>query len=477
MELAELTGLVTEVHEVGHDCRDRQRLTAGLANLRRLRGWIDSREASIAAQLADLSAFPEQAVAEPTRSSQRDARRVLDRHATATAMPELAKAFDDGLVRGEHLDIVGRAARPLTPAQRERLAGRAEHLAGVAAKSSPEEFAVVVRREVARIEADDGRSRLERQRRASRLRTWLEADTGMWRLSGAFDPETGLILASRLRAMVATLFADTEPADCPSDPSEKQDYLRALALVALTEDKGGMSTRPEIIVVVDTTVTAPAEPDAATRADSGPVVDWGLPVDLPVDVLTRWYAAADTHTVVLCNGAVIHAPGRLDLGRTTRIANRAQRRALRACTPPVRCRAVGCGSTTARSTTSTGGATADPPTYTTSSPSVFSITPRSTTRDGTSPSRPTGSSPSTYPTAPDSPPDPRNDKPHETWSTRRERRDERGWRVPGGSVGGRHRIQGRPPTDLACSRLGQGASGCLDAQCSRSPPRPTVVTG
>lgn len=38
---------------------------------------------------------------------------------------------------------------------------------------------------------------------------------------------------------------------------------------------------------------------------------------------------ADTSVVVVCNGVVLSAPGRLDLGRSTRLANRAQRRALR----------------------------------------------------------------------------------------------------------------------------------------------------
>ncbi len=38
----------------------------------------------------------------------------------------------------------------------------------------------------------------------------------------------------------------------------------------------------------------------------------------------------DVGGVVVRNGVVIHAPGALDLGRTARLANRAQRRALRA---------------------------------------------------------------------------------------------------------------------------------------------------
>ena len=48
---------------------------------------------------------------------------------------------------------------------------------------------------------------------------------------------------------------------------------------------------------------------------------------------TRLYDLAgqdgDAYAVVVRNGVVIHAAGQLDLGRSTRLANRAQRRALR----------------------------------------------------------------------------------------------------------------------------------------------------
>jgi hypothetical protein len=44
--------------------------------------------------------------------------------------------------------------------------------------------------------------------------------------------------------------------------------------------------------------------------------------------------------VVVRNGVVLHAPGRLNLGRSTRLANRAQRRALRAIYPT--CAIPGC---------------------------------------------------------------------------------------------------------------------------------------
>ena len=38
----------------------------------------------------------------------------------------------------------------------------------------------------------------------------------------------------------------------------------------------------------------------------------------------------DVYAVLVRNGVVLHAPGTLDLGRTTRLVNQAQRRALRA---------------------------------------------------------------------------------------------------------------------------------------------------
>ena len=60
-----------------------------------------------------------------------------------------------------------------------------------------------------------------------------------------------------------------------------------------------------------------------------PRVDWGLPVEVPWSVLMELFGSADVHPVIVRNGVVLYAPGELNLGRTTRLANRAQRRALR----------------------------------------------------------------------------------------------------------------------------------------------------
>ena len=176
-----------------------------------------------------------------------------------------------------------------------------------------------MRGEARRLEADgDGEARLERQRRAVRLNTWIDGDTGMGRWSATWDPETMLRLENRLDAQVQALFHDAQPDGCPSDLFEKQSFLRATALLALLDGGGARLGRPEIVVVVDHTTTS----------SDKPTVDWGLPVEFPDESSTTCSDTAVVSTVMVRNGVIIDAPGELNLGRSTRLANRAQRRAL-----------------------------------------------------------------------------------------------------------------------------------------------------
>ncbi len=234
------------------------------------------------------------------------------------------------------------------------------------------------------LENDDGMSRFTQQRRDTALHTWTDKRTGMFRLSGRFDPLSGVVIHGHLQAMLAALFAERMPSTCPSDPAGKQDHLRALALLALIMQqqsarltvvpdqpatspetssdgrdgerlpydggsdasgdlaewseffRGGPSRfgRPEIVLVVD----AGGDTLAANRG--APVVDWGLPVEVPPRALEDLYKRADAHPVIVANGVVLHAPGEMNLGRTTRLASRSQSRALRA--PHPSCAVPGC---------------------------------------------------------------------------------------------------------------------------------------
>ena len=299
-------------------------LKAAAAKVAQAARWCDGAEVKLARLIAAKSVFPDKDMADAGRRSNRSARKASRRAETMTETPVLGNALDDGKIGAEHADAAGAALRELEGEQRKQLAKRIDALVDLASSSTPEEFARRVREESRRVTDDEGEGRLARQQCAVRFNHRVDPATGMIEFWGRFDPLRGVPFVNRLKARMAELFAKEVPAGCPTDPLEKNAYLQALALLDLCEGKGGRSGRPEVVVVVD----------ARDRPDRrGPIVDWGIPVELPIRVLTELVPDADVHTVVVRGGVVLHAPGNLGLGRTTRLANAAQRRVLRAMYP------------------------------------------------------------------------------------------------------------------------------------------------
>jgi hypothetical protein len=264
------------------------------------------------------SLFAERVAADAGRVSLVEASKGFERAGTVAAVPELGVVLQSGDTSAGHVDVVTRALRGLSSEQRRRLGERGEVIARAAGQLPRDEFARVLRSEVRRVCADDGIDRLQRQRRATSLRTWVDRESGMWCLRGEFDPETGLILDGRLRAMVETLFHDTVPETCPGDPLLKQQHLRALALVALSEGRGGRG-RTDVSILIDAETLLNGEHDHS-------IIDCGLAVDLPVETIRRMACCAEAIVPIItaANGVSLH------LGREQRTANRNQRRALRA---------------------------------------------------------------------------------------------------------------------------------------------------
>ncbi len=337
-------------------CPDRAGLQALFRDVTALRGWLSAAEADATRRLAELVSFPEAVIADETRDSLGKATDTLARSKTLATTPDLASALDDGKITAGHVDAVTRAAGTLDGGQRAELIERCDRLSNVAESATVEQWRTRVRDLARDIERRAGLDRLQRQQRATTVSTWVDQE-GMWNLRGKFDPLTGVSLASRLDSTVDALFAETVPDTAPADPVERNKHLRALALAALLQGTApaGRTGRPEFVVVVDTTgdpartilpVTDTVDPtgfDPVAPIDgSGPDWDvtWPIPVDIPLRILRQMMNEPDAnvHTVIVRNGIVLHAPGELDLGRTTRLANTAQRRALRAlyatCTVP-----------------------------------------------------------------------------------------------------------------------------------------------
>jgi len=296
---------------------------AALRSVASLQAWLTSSRTALTRRLSDRVSFPEQNAADCSRGSTRDVIRDQQRAETLDHTPHMAGALDDGHVTAGHVDAITDTARKLEPDQRAELFDRVDDLVAVASAATVDQWRRRLGIEANRIRRHDGIDRLQRQRRDTRLRSWVDAE-GMWRLDARFDPLTGARLAARLAAATQALFAEQAPDTCPTDPIDKQHHLRALALADLVCEPGSVGARPgrpEFVVVIDT-----ATPDGG----GGPTVDWGIPVEIPHRVLAELMGQGSSHAVVVRNGVVLHAPGNLDLGRTTRLASPAQRRALRA---------------------------------------------------------------------------------------------------------------------------------------------------
>ncbi|HSL72859.1 MAG TPA: DUF222 domain-containing protein [Ilumatobacteraceae bacterium] len=187
---------------------------SGLVAVREIRAWCDAQQAGLVTQLQAVSSFPEAAIAEADRSSITAATKTTERSETLAATPKLADALGDGAITAGHIDAVTRSSKQLDPAQREELLERADALEAVAAAGTVEEFRRRLDLEAKRLQADDGMERLARQRRNTRLSTWVDGD-GMWNLRGRFDPVTGVTLSARLDSTVEALFAERTPDTAP----------------------------------------------------------------------------------------------------------------------------------------------------------------------------------------------------------------------------------------------------------------------
>lgn len=299
-----------------------EQIREALTATSQVRSWLAAAEASLTRALSAQVSFPEQDVADCTRGSQREAMATTDRSKTLESVPTMADALERGAVTPGHVDAITKVGKPLDDEERAELLDRADQLTHVAAAATVEEFRRRLAREAKNIRRDRGVDRFERQRRAVRVRTWTDGE-GMVCLSGRLDPVAGARLVSRLEAATSAIFAERTPDTCPTDPIERQQHLRGLALVELVcgEAPTSRAGRPEYVVVID----------ASHPAGGGePTVDWGLPVEVPYRVLVELAGDGEVHSVVVRNGVVVHAPGELDLGRSTRLASPAQRRALRA---------------------------------------------------------------------------------------------------------------------------------------------------
>lgn len=309
---------------------ERTEIQTGLAAVAKVTSMCDHLRLRLAARLAECSASPADDIALATRTSRKQAKHDLDRAKTAEQAPEFSQALAKGAVSAEHLDELAHALKGLEPGERSTLLAREEDLARAARHCTPEELREVLDRAVAEARTDDGMRRLEQQRRKNRLRTWTRRSDGMFCMYGQFDPQSGITINAALEAQLQAQFAQPVPAEAPSDPAERNDFLRARGFVALIESGGG-AVSTELVITLDTRDVAP---------DGTPRWDLGLGIDLPPSVIADLVRDARAWPVIFRGDKLVHTDGAMNLDRSQRLASRAQRRVLQAMY--ARCAIPGC---------------------------------------------------------------------------------------------------------------------------------------
>ncbi len=317
----DLLTVVGELLALDPATADRRALEECAVLSARVRAWLDGFDVEVGRALEVKTGYGAKVFADAANVSLSAGERVIERGRTLRVLPAIAAAVRAGDVSGGHVDAVTRALRQVDEKHRGELAAIVDGLVGEARSLPANEFERRLKVELRRLQGDDE----ERQKRSIRWRSWVERISGIFRGDFACDSLNAVKIDKRIQDEVDRLFAERVPDECPDDPIEKQKYLAGLAVISLLLGNGGGSGKPELIVVVDAT---------QVDADGKPTVDWGLPVDLPDEVLRDVAARAKLHVVA------IWPPAELDLGRTQRLASAAQRRVLRALYP--RCAIPGC---------------------------------------------------------------------------------------------------------------------------------------
>lgn len=290
---------------------------------RRVRSWVSSIEVNITRRSSELhragrAGAAEGLLADHGGQSAADAKAAADRADVCDDMPLFEAALAQGDVANGHIDAIARATRNLSDAAKADLLAREQTLLATAAQSTVEGFGRTLRNIARDIAADHDRAaeadRLTTQRRNSKIKSWVDAATGMGHTHIELDPVRHAELQTTIDAYLATVRQRDGHAEQPIE------QLRIDAFLELVSSGGNLAERriPTVSVIVDwRTLINGVHGATICETQSG--------IPLPVQTVQRLCCEAEVLPITLRNGSEI-----LNVGRTHRTATRAQRRALAA---------------------------------------------------------------------------------------------------------------------------------------------------
>jgi hypothetical protein len=249
-----------------------------------------------------------------SRNANVSAKEAARRERRAKALAK-TKAFGDALAKGaiaaEHADVLADLTAKVSDTVTTGFFDREHELLAKAASSSPEQFARHCRSVIAKLERDEGLTRNKQQRRDTYLSLSVQRD-GMHRISGLLHPELGAVVFGAIEKEVGALVSDN-----PDGLDRGQLTAQALGNLVSGGHQAKRPVEAEVLLLCDhTTLTHGLHEHSVCETDTGAV--------LPPETIRRLCCNGRIVPILLVDGVPVN------VGREQRLANRAQRRALRA---------------------------------------------------------------------------------------------------------------------------------------------------
>ncbi len=263
---------------------DREGLAEVVARSAHVRGWVDAFDVRCARRGRELAAAgsaesPAALLGRCGGRSSKDSSTITDREAVASAMT----GFEDSLARGGvssgHLDAIADATRRLEPAVRADFAVHESELLEHACHEGVDVFTRRCRELARRLSAQRSTSdtdELDRQRRGSQIRRWVDRLDGMHHTHVALDPVRDAKLQAALDHAIGRRRQVDGNARTPWDQLQVDAFVDAVSggvIVDEVDDDAGRRHPPTASQV------AAAATDALDRIVAGATPSGGVIVD------------------------------------------------------------------------------------------------------------------------------------------------------------------------------------------------------